>query len=75
MIDGLLEAYKNIAGCFISVDVLVSSLLPGLEFLENDIKELDPDKTVSRHLLFCFSTVSYIFCTLTGGNSQVNVQL
>ncbi len=50
VIDGLLEAYKNIAGCFISVDLLVSSLLPGLEFLEKDIKELDPDKMVRGQL-------------------------
>ncbi len=47
VIDGLLEAYKNIAGCFISVDLMVASLLPGLECLERDIKELHPDKTVS----------------------------
>ena len=44
--EGLLEAYRSIAGCFISVDLLTSSLLPGLECLEKDVQELDPGKLV-----------------------------
>lgn len=47
VVAALLDAYKNISECFMSVELLTTFLLPGLECLKRDTEEIEHDKIVS----------------------------
>ena len=48
VVAALLDAYKNISECFMSVELLTTSLLPGLECVKRDAEEIEADKIVSQ---------------------------
>jgi hypothetical protein len=47
----LLDCYRNISECFISVSLLQTAMLPGLESLREDLEASQPDKVPAVRLL------------------------